>query len=44
MSAPNLSAEIDPKLKERVQKKLKKNKLTMSYLITEAFKNYLKNG
>lgn len=44
MSAPNLSVEVDPKLKERVQKKLKKERLTMKHLIVEAFKNYLKNG
>lgn len=44
MTKPNISAEVDAKLKLRVQKKLKKQKKTITWLITESFQNYLTNG
>jgi predicted HicB family RNase H-like nuclease len=40
---PNLSFAIDPKLKQKVKNKAKKNGQSLTHIVTEAFKNYL-NG
>ena len=40
---PNISAIIEPKLKAKVQKKLAKEKLSLTWLITKSFNDYL-NG
>ena len=40
---PNISAIIEPKLKAKVQKKLAKDKLSLTWLITKSFNDYL-NG
>ena len=41
---PNLSFEIDSKLKQKVKAKAKKNSHSLTWIVTEAFKNYLTNG
>ena len=45
MTKPNISAVIDPDLKFKVKKLLKKNELTETWLINKAYTDYLrKNG